>query len=144
VTASDAGNFTANDQSLKPVFSGDGQTLCFQSWASDLAGNDFNNGSDLFALNTASLPGGAGATNSASVFYAQFSLSGGYGQGNQLPLISWPLAAGATYQVQYKTNLTDPVWQILPGNVSFIGGTGYITDPSPAPDNRFYRIILNH
>jgi hypothetical protein len=39
--------------------------------------------------------------------------------------------------------LTDPLWQDLPGNITFIGDTGYISDQLPAPNQRFYRIILN-
>jgi hypothetical protein len=44
--------------------------------------------------------------------------------------------------VQFKTNLTDSVWLNLPGNLIFIGDTGYVSDPSPAPGQRFYRIVL--
>jgi hypothetical protein len=44
--------------------------------------------------------------------------------------------------VQFKTNLTDSVWLNLPGNLIFIGDTGYVSDPSPAPSQRFYRIVL--
>jgi hypothetical protein len=143
VSASDSGNFTANDRSLKPVFSSDSQTLFFQSWASDLAGNDFNNGSDLFALNLASFPGGAGTINSNSTFYVQLTAAGGFAQESQYPLISWPLISGKTYQVQFKNDLSDPCWQDLPGNLTFIGDTGYVSDPSPPPDQRFYRIVLS-
>ena len=143
VSASGSGNFTANDRSLKPVFSGDGQTLFLQSWASDLAGDDFNNGSDLFALNLASFPGGAGTINSGAPFFAQLLPSGGFGQNGPGPLISWPLISGKTYQVQFKNDLNDPSWQDLPGDITFIGDTGYVTDFSPPPDKRFYRIILS-
>ena len=38
-----AGDSSANGLSLKPVFSTDGRTLFFQSWASDLSAADFNN-----------------------------------------------------------------------------------------------------
>jgi hypothetical protein len=144
VSASNTGNFTANDHSLKPVFSSDGQTLFLQSWASDMAGNDFNNGSDLFALDITAFPGGAGTTTSATTFFAQLSLAGGFGQSGQTtPLISWPLAAGKTYHVQFTDDLSDPNWQDLPGNVIFIGDTGYLTDSSPPLDKRFYRIVLS-
>ncbi|HUL50970.1 MAG TPA: hypothetical protein VLU94_00150, partial [Candidatus Nitrosotalea sp.] len=50
ISVSQSGNFTVNNRSLNPVFSGDGRTLVFQSWASDLLDDDFNNGIDLFAL----------------------------------------------------------------------------------------------
>ena len=142
VSVNTAGASTANSYSLRPVFSADGRTLFFQSWASDLAGNDFNNGSDIFALDLTALPvtiPGGGSTNS-SVFYAQLFPAGLV---TQYPVVSWPLAAGQTYGVQFKTNLTDPVWQNLSGNITFIGDTGYLSDQSPAPNQRFYRIQLN-
>jgi hypothetical protein len=142
VSLNSAGKTSANDRSAKPVFSGDGQTLFFQSWATDLVGNDFNDGSDLFALNLASLPGGAGTTNSASAFYAQFSPAGGFGQSGLNPLISWAAVSGKTNQVQFKDNLSDPVWQTLPGNITIIGANGYLNDALPSPGQRFYRIVL--
>ena len=56
VSINASGSSTADDRSLNPVFSADGRTLFFQSWASDLSSNDFNNGSDLFALDLTALP----------------------------------------------------------------------------------------
>ncbi len=144
VSVNASGNSTADDRSLKPVFSADGRTLFFQSWASDISGNDFNNGSDIFALDLAALPmttsNGGGATNYASVFYVQLVSTGIF---NSNPTLTWPLAAGKAYQVQYKTNLTDPVWLNLPGDVTFIGATGYLSDPLPSSGQRFYRIVLS-
>jgi Tol biopolymer transport system component len=143
VSVDAAGSSTAADRSLQPVFSADGRTLLFQSWAPDISGSDFNSGSDLFALDLTALPvtsSGGGQTNAASVFYAQLWLPG---SPPQTPTLSWPLAPAVAYQVQYKNNLTDPAWQALPGNIIFIGGTGYVTDPAPAPDKRFYRIVLS-
>jgi len=144
VSVNESGDATANDRSLKPVFSGDSQTLFLQSWASDLDTNDFNSSSDIFALDLMALPvtvsNGGGSTNSASVFYAQLFPAGSFAQN---PVLSWPLASGKTYQVQFKNDLSDPVWQDLPGNIAFIGDTGYVTDFSPPPDKRFYRIVLN-
>jgi hypothetical protein len=141
VSVNGAGNSTADDRSLKPVFSSDSRTLFFQSWASDLSAADFNSDSDIFALDLTALPmtGSGGSTNSATVFYAQMIRAGTFSFN---PAISWPLASGKSYQVQFKTNLTDPVWLNLPGNVTFIGATGYVSDPSPAPGRRFYRIVL--
>jgi Tol biopolymer transport system component len=140
-----AGNASASDRSLLPVFSADGRMLFFQSWAADLVGNDFNCGSDLFALDLARLPvttgTGGGATNAASGFSAQLIVP--IGVSNSAPAINWPLAAGKSYQVQYKTNLNDAVWLNLPGNVTFIGATGYLNDALPSPGQRFYRIVLN-
>jgi hypothetical protein len=106
-----------------------------------LSAADFNSDSDIFALDLTALPmtGSGGSTNSATVFYAQMIRAGTFSFN---PAISWPLASGKSYQVQFKTNLTDPVWLNLPGNVTFIGATGYVSDPSPAPGRRFYRIVL--
>ena len=79
ISANMSGTASADGVSLQPVFSADGQTLFFQSWAADLVTNDFNHGSDLFALNLAGLPltfsGGGGSTNS-STFFAQLFPAG--------------------------------------------------------------------
>jgi Tol biopolymer transport system component len=143
VSVNGAANATADDRSLKPVFSGDGQTLYFQSWASDMSGNDYNGNSDIYALDldlALTGFGGAGSPGPASRPFVQLIPIGTFGSN---PVISWPLASGEAYQVQFKTNLTDPVWLNLPGNAAFIGATGYFGDPSPAPGQRFYRIVLN-
>jgi hypothetical protein len=83
---------------------------------------------------------GGGATNAASGFVAQLIPAGAF---SSTPAISWPLAAGKSYQVQYKTNLTDAVWLNLPGDMTFIGTTGYLSDPLPSSGQRFYRIVLS-
>jgi hypothetical protein len=143
VSVNVAGTSSAADRSLKPVFSADSQTLYFQSWAADLSGSDYNNGSDIFALDLAlPLPGsgGVGSGGSGSGPYAQLIPAGAAGPN---PVVSWSLAAGEAYQVQYKTNLTDAVWLNLPGNVSYLGLTGYLSDSAPAPGQRFYRIRSN-
>jgi len=144
VSVNAAGNASAADRSLKPVFSADGRALLFESWASDISGNDYNSGSDLFALDLTALPmttsNGGGATNAESGFVAQLLPAGASGFA---PIISWPLAAGKSYQVQFKTNLTDAVWLTLPGDATFIGTTGYLNDPLPSPGQRFYRIVLS-
>jgi Tol biopolymer transport system component len=50
VSRAAAMNRPANGLSMMPVFSGDGQTLVFASWASDLQTGDFNNASDIIGL----------------------------------------------------------------------------------------------
>ena len=50
VSVNRAGDAAANRSSRKPVFSGDGQTLVFQSAATDLIPGDFNQDSDVFSL----------------------------------------------------------------------------------------------
>jgi len=137
------GNGAANNRSLNPVFSGDGLTLVFQSAASDLTANDFNNSGDLFSFDLIALPGtglgGSTATNTAPVFYTQLSLPG---VSSSYPVLSWPLVSGQSYHAQFKDNLTDPSWQDVNGSIIFIGGTGYINDHSPSASQRFYRIVL--
>jgi len=143
ISANSSGTTGADSVSLQPVFSADGQTLFFQSWAADLIASDFNHGSDLFALDLAKLPltlsGGDGSTNS-STFYVRLFPAGSLAP---TPMVAWPLAAGQTYRVQFKNNLADPEWQNLPGNLTCVGDTGYLNDLSPAAGQRFYRIIMN-
>ena len=45
-----------NNRSFAPQFSGDGQTVVFQSWGSDLVAQDFNQVNDLFAVKIATPP----------------------------------------------------------------------------------------
>jgi hypothetical protein len=131
LTASVSGNGSAANRSLLPQFSGDGQTLVFESAASDLVTNDWNRASDVFAFNlyTAGM---------ISTFYVQISPSS---SPNQNPTLIWPVQSGKSYQVQFKNNLTDPAWQALPGNVTILGGTAYFTDPTPVTGQRFYQIF---
>jgi len=56
--------------------------------------------------------------------------------------INWNAIPGLTYQVQYKTHLTDPTWIALPGTITASNNVAFVLD-SPAATNvsRFYRII---
>ena len=144
VSVNTDGSSSAADRSFQPVFSADSQSLFFQSWALDISGPDFNTGCDIFAVNLAALPftgtNGLGATNAASVFYVQLVPNGIF---NSDPTLAWPLAAGKIYQAQFTTNLAAPVWQDLPGNVTFTGASGYVSDPAPATGQRFYRVVAS-
>ena len=131
LSASRFGNDSGDNRSLNPFFSGDGQTLVFQSAASDLVTNDWNRASDLFAFNLF-------AAGMIPTFYVQIS-PGAAPYRN--PTLIWPVLAGKTYQVQFKNNLTDPAWQILPGSVTILGNTAYFTDPTPLVGQRFYQIV---
>jgi Tol biopolymer transport system component len=175
-----SGTNTANNRSSGPMFSGDGQTLVFLSWASDLLAGDYNGGGDLLALNlsapvitdsdgdgmddqweldnfgTLARDGtgdydGDGATDlfefrtgtnpkdRTSVFRATIVYAGPAGQE---PMITWPLAPGKFYRVQFRDSLTDAGWQDLSGNVVLMDGTGYATDLAPDTGQRLYRIVL--
>jgi hypothetical protein len=100
----------------------------FQSAAADLIAGDFNNSMDVFALQLYS-------TNAVPPLVAQIGASG-------VPVsLSWPVAPGKGYHAQYTASLDDPNWQNLNGNVTIIGGQGYINDFAPGAGQRFYRIV---
>jgi hypothetical protein len=61
----------------------------------------------------------------------------------QNPVLSWPAVAGKTYQVQYKNNLNDAIWQNMNGSVTVVSNRASATDPVPSPSQRFYRIVSN-
>ena len=116
------GTASGDNRSLTPVFSGDSRTLVFASWASNLAADDFNHFSDLFAF---------------AFLYVNVTL-GAPGQG---PTISWPYVSGHNYQVEYKNNLNDSVWQQVAGTININGNQASLTDPAPASSQRFYRVV---
>ena len=53
--------------------------------------------------------------------------------------LSFPTYAGLNYQVRYKTNLADNLWQVLT-NVAGDGGAKVVTDALSA-DQKFYRLL---
>jgi Tol biopolymer transport system component len=111
-----------DNRSLTPVFSGDGRTLVFASWASNLAPDDFNHFSDIFAF---------------EFLYLNITL-GTPGQG---PTLTWPYVSGHSYQAQYKNSLTDSVWQPVAGTMNVNGNQASLTDTAPAPGQRYYRVV---
>ncbi|MGA9777271.1 MAG: hypothetical protein WBS33_03265 [Verrucomicrobiia bacterium] len=133
LSASVFGSASGANRSSNPFFSADGQTLLFQSAAYDLVTNDLNRNGDVFAVNLF-------AAGMIPVFYVQ-AVPGT--PSNPAPTLVWPVLAGKTYQVLYKNNLTDPVWQVLSGNITILGNTAYFTDPNPAAGQRFYWIVGN-
>jgi len=60
--------------------------------------------------------------------------------GNKI-LFSWDATVGQTYQVQYKTNLTQTAWNNLDGPITATISTIYVQD-SITNSQRFYRIVL--
>jgi len=120
------------DSTTVPAMSADGSGVAFD--CANLLTDNQHLVHDVFVCNMTT-----GATNYASVFNAQLIPAGAFSSN---PTLTWPLAAGKSYQVQYKTNLADPVWLTLPGDVTFIGAAGYLNDPLPSSGQRFYRIVL--
>ena len=125
------GDYPANNRSGYPVFSGDGQTVVFQSWASDLAALDFNQSGDVFALKLAT--SGTNQTFSSELVFLPAA--------GALPTLVWPAQPGTSYRVQFKDDLGDPAWQDLVGTVSVVGDHGYASDLLPGNGKRFYRIV---
>jgi Tol biopolymer transport system component len=124
LTQSRFGNYSADNVSRAPVFSGDGKILFFESSASDLVDQTFNFNPNIFAYGSYVMP----------PFPMAVMLD------TQGPLLSWPIVPGKTYQVQFKGALDDPLWQDLSGDTSFVGSTEYFRDTSPTPVLRFYRV----
>jgi Tol biopolymer transport system component len=130
LSASRLGAWPADNRSLTPVFSGDGQTLVFQSWASDLAAQDFNQARDVFAYSLY-------ASGSIPLFCARLLPGTIPGQG---PWVTWPVLPGKNYRVEFKDSLDAAQWQILSGSITIVGSQAWLNDPSPGPGPRFYRI----
>lgn len=111
-----------NNRSLPPVFSGDGDTLAFASWASDLVSGDFNQNSDVFTYTFLNLTLAPAASP---------------GQG---PWLTWPWVSGNSYQVEFKDDLNAAAWQALGGTYTNLGTKAWLQDPAPPPSQRFYRV----
>jgi hypothetical protein len=125
-----------------PVFTGDGQTIVFQSFASDLVTNDFNGGGDLFIVQLSATNAVANPTNSALVQINQLVYPAGpSGSTGTSPTLSWPATTGASYQVWYKDNLSDPAWQPLNGSITILGNRAQAVDFAPNSGHRFYTIV---
>jgi hypothetical protein len=57
--------------------------------------------------------------------------------------VTWPAVMGKSYQMQYKTNLDDPVWLTAPGNIWMMGSQGYYFAPA-AQSHSFYRAAASN
>jgi hypothetical protein len=57
--------------------------------------------------------------------------------------VTWPAVMGKSYQMQYKTNLDDPVWLTAPGNIWMMGSQGYYPAPA-AQSHSFYRAAVSN
>ena len=131
VSTDQSGYAPASDRSLAPFFSGDGQTLFFQSWASDLVDGGFGASGNVFAYNVY-------ASGQIPLFSATIACGAGKGQG---PQISWPAVPGRTHHVQFKNTLSDPAWQDFGGGVAILGSRGYLNDMTAGTGPRFYRVV---
>jgi hypothetical protein len=60
------------------------------------------------------------------------------------PTVAFDTALGHTYRVQYKDNLSFPVWTPLTADLFATTTNLVITDPAPSPYRRYYRILQVH
>jgi hypothetical protein len=56
--------------------------------------------------------------------------------------LAWPAAEGQNYQLEYKTNLSDPVWTPLGGPMMGTGGTLNVSNNLDNLPQRFFRLQL--
>jgi len=61
---------------------------------------------------------------------------------NQVNL-TWPAVPDGSYQIQYKTNLTDSVWLTAPGTIWLMNNQGYYIAPAIQPRG-FYRALKSN
>ncbi len=135
-----SGSGEGNGNSTLLQIGADGQTLFFESWASDLAPGDFNESSDVFAVSLSS----GGSTNAPPPLdFTEIvpRMENGQFSTNQPFTLTLSSAPGVGYQVQFKNSLSDPQWQLLNGPATVVGVQGSIVDPSPPAVQRFYRIV---
>ena len=99
-----------------------------QTWDDSLAG-DSPNGTGMTTLQD--YIAGTNPMDPNSVFEAEVvpppPVAGGI-------VLTWIAEAGRTYSVQYKDNLTDPVWQTLSGAPTIVGSQGQMTVPTDSTE----------
>jgi hypothetical protein len=120
LTVGIAPNSGVNNRSFTPFFSQDGRSILFQSWASDLVAQDFNQMSDLYQF---------------PFLYAAIVPT------NNSVWVTWPFLPGNNYRVEYKTNLSDSTWQVLAGTWTNLVNTAYQQDSAQSANHRFYRVV---
>lgn len=123
LSVSETGKGTPNARSLAPLFSPDGQALLFQSWASDLVPQDFNQADDLFAV---------------TLLYVGISPTA---NGNPGFSLNWTWAPGKSYHVQSKANLTDAAWLEATGIITTNGAKAYFNGIGAGATQAFYRVL---
>jgi uncharacterized repeat protein (TIGR01451 family) len=56
--------------------------------------------------------------------------------------LTWTAVPGRSYRVQYKDDLGTPAWTLLGADLLAVESTLSALDPAPAPQQRFYQILL--
>lgn len=80
---------------------------------------------------------GTNPTDPGSLFRVQLSKLNSSNVG-----LNWTALPDRTYQVEYKNDLADTVWQNASGNVSTLGTNGWFIAPSDQPA-KFYRVKVS-
>jgi len=122
------GTSTADNRSLRPLFSADSRTVAFQSWATDLVAGDLNHFSDIYSWNLY-----------ASGIIPEFSARLLMGKPGTGIVITWPVMPGKTYSVQFKNNAGDPAWQEA-GHGVIVGNQGWFQDAASSAQC-IYRVV---
>jgi hypothetical protein len=118
-------NGPANASSRTPVFTGNGEAVIFQSWASDLTSlGDFNADGDLFDYAFPYLDIGPPVSE----------LEG--------PVLTWHAVPGQTYRVQYLDDISVGTWQNLSGRLNITGNQASLSNTPPVSSQRFYRLVI--
>jgi hypothetical protein len=146
ITAGSNDSSTPNLLAGLPFFSGDSQTLFFTSFAPCLPSAGFPEYNVIYALNLYSSPNAGTGTGTGTDTNSDFALN--LNQLNQTsgqnPLLTWPVTSGKFYQVQYKDDLSDPVWHNLNSGATQVGNLGQAVDTTPSRSQRFYRVLLSN
>ena len=94
------------------------------------ADSDGDGASDLSEFQNLSNP-----TNQNSSFRAEIAVGTN-------PNLTWPAMPWRSYRAQYRDEITAGNWQDLNSSLTLLGTNAAATDPLPATDQRFYRILL--
>ena len=57
-------------------------------------------------------------------------------------ILSWASFAGQSYQIQFKNNLTDPLWQPSGASILGTGSPISVTNDLSTPTQRFFRVSI--
>lgn len=141
VTICPIGGRPANGRSFGPVFGRDGQTLLWQSWATDLAGQTFNQCANLFALHAFGTNTSSESTSPTISAFWLTALSG-FGSSASAAGIGWSTVPGLNYLIQFRDSLNPASsWQNLIGAPTLIGTQGFLFDTTLDATQRYYRLV---
>ena len=61
---------------------------------------------------------------------------------NGAAILTWTSFTNGIYRIDYKSAVTAPNWSVLIPSITATDSTTAVSDPSPAADQRFYRVVL--